>query len=275
MHLSNFVIKNSFPHNSNAIDDWQASEIVEGNWDGGLLLICDHARNYIPPPFNNLGLPASELERHIAYDIGMEDLTRALSKKLHAPAVLSTFSRLLIDPNRGEDDPTVLMRLSDGAVVPGNRYVDEGEKEQRLVKYHRPYHLAISKSIDRMIQHGHGPILISLHSFTAVWRGISRPWHAGVLWDRDARAANALLDELNVETDLLIGDNEPYSGFLENDTMNRHGTNRGLNHALLEVRQDLVANDIAISEWAERLSPKLRRIAAKPEMRAILPKTKR
>lgn len=232
-----------------------AFDYVEGDWAGGLLLICDHARNTIPDHYDNLGLPASELERHIAFDIGMEALTRRLAAMLGVPAVLSTFSRLLVDPNRAEDDPTVLMRLSDGAVVPGNRYADAAEKERRLSLYHRPYHEAIAASIDHMTAAGRSPILISLHSFTPVWRGFVRPWHAGVLWDRDARIVHPLIAALKEGGDLIVGDNEPYTGELTGDTMNRHGTCGGRAHAILEVRQDLLSDSSGVEHWAERLAP--------------------
>lgn len=255
--------------------EWPAAEIVDGHWDGQLLFVCDHARSAIPARYENLGLSEAQLSRHIAYDIGMEPLTRALAHKLSAPAVISTYSRLLLDPNRGEDDPTVLMRLSDGAVVPGNRYADAKERELRLNLYHRPYHRAISQSIDRMISGDRAPLLVSMHSFTPVWRGVSRPWHAGVLWDRDGRAAHALLSELSADKDLVVGDNEPYSGALTNDTMNRHGTQRGLSHVLLEVRQDLVADDAGVDAWAEKLAPIFQRIVDKPNITSILPEAER
>jgi predicted N-formylglutamate amidohydrolase len=232
-----------------------AFDYIEGDWAGGLLLICDHARNTIPDHYDNLGLPASELERHIAYDIGMEALTRRLADMLGVPAVLSTFSRLLVDPNRAEDDPTVLMRLSDGAVIPGNRNADAAEKERRLSLYHRPYHEAIAASIDHMTRVGRSPVLISLHSFTPVWRGFVRPWHAGVLWDRDARIVHPLIAALKAGGDLVVGNNEPYTGELTGDTMNRHGTCGGRSHAILEVRQDLLSDSAGIERWAERLAP--------------------
>lgn len=252
-----------------------AFDIVEGNWRGGLLLICDHARNAIPSHYENLGLTASQLARHIAYDIGMEALTRRLAEILGVPAVLSTYSRLLIDPNRGEDDPTVLMRLSDGAVVPGNRFADSAEKERRLNLYHRPYHQAISASIDHMMASGQPPMLISLHSFTPVWRGFVRPWHAGVLWDRDGRVAQKLIAALKEGGELIVGDNEPYTGELTGDTMNRHGTDRGISHALLEVRQDLVSDNAGVEHWAAILAPVFEQLLTVEGICDMLPPHKR
>ncbi len=252
-----------------------AFDIVEGNWTGGLLLICDHARNFVPPHYDNLGLSDAQLSRHIAYDIGMEALTRRLAGSLGVPAVLSTYSRLLIDPNRGVVDATVLMRLSDGAVVPGNRYADHAEKERRLSRYHRPYHKAISASIEHMMASGQSPIVISLHSFTPIWRGFVRPWHAGVLWDRDGRVAKPLIAALKEGGDLIVGDNEPYTGELTGDTMNRHGTCRGISHALLEVRQDLVSDSAGVEHWAARLAPIFEHLLTEEGICDVLPPHKR
>ncbi len=254
----------------NSTNNWPAYEVIDGNWSAGMLLLCDHASNALPAQYEHLGLSVAELNRHIAYDIGMRDLTLKLAQRLGVPAVLSTFSRLLVDPNRGEDDPTVLMRLSDGAVIPGNRYADAQEKERRLANYHRPYHNAITQAIDRMICDGKPPLLISMHSFTAVWRGVPRPWHAGILWDKDARAIRAFIEALERDGDLVVGDNEPYKGSLKNDTMYRHGTLRGLAHALLEVRQDLVSDERGIAEWADRLQPILKELMALPGINTIL-----
>lgn len=240
--------------------DTSPVEQISGDPHSGLLILCDHAGNAVPRAYGNLGLPPAEFERHIAYDIGVRALTFALADALGAPAVLSTFSRLLIDPNRGEDDPTLIMRLSDGAVVPGNARHDAAERERRLAAYHRPYHAAIAERIDAAIAAGYPPAILSVHSFTPVWRGVPRPWHAGVLWDRDPRFALPLLDCLRAEPDLVVGDNEPYDGALKNDCMYRHGTARGLAHALLEVRQDLIGNAAGVAAWAARLEPMVRRL---------------
>ncbi|WP_037546990.1 N-formylglutamate amidohydrolase [Stappia stellulata] len=240
--------------------DLSAVERLPGAPDSGLLILCDHAGNAVPRAYGTLGLPEAAFQRHIAYDIGVRALTFALARALNAPAVLSTFSRLLIDPNRGEDDPTLVMRLSDGAVVPGNADHDAAERERRLAAYHRPYHAAIAEQIDAAIGAGHPPAILSVHSFTPVWRGVPRPWHAGVLWDNDPRFARPLLERLRECPDLVVGDNEPYDGALKNDCMYRHGTVRGLAHALLEVRQDLIGDAAGVAEWADRLVPLLRQL---------------
>ena len=234
--------------------DARPFEVIDGSDDTGLIIICDHASNYVPAEFNGLGLPPEQLERHIAYDIGVADLTRRLAELLDAPAVLSNFSRLLIDPNRGLDDPTLVMRVSDGAVVPGNARIDQAGIEQRIEHYYRPYDDAVRAAIDRSLAKSIVPALLSIHSFTPMWRGYARPWHAGILWDSDGRFAHPLLEALRLEDGLVVGDNEPYTGELEGDMMNRHGTKRGLAHALLEVRQDLIAYEAGIEEWAQRLA---------------------
>ncbi|MHC5655912.1 N-formylglutamate amidohydrolase [Stappia sp. ICDLI1TA098] len=245
-------------------------EIVPGDPACGLLLLCDHASNALPARYGSLGLPERELQRHIGFDIGVRGLTLRLARAFGAPALLTTFSRLLIDPNRGEDDPTLVMRLSDGAVVPGNAHHDAAEREARLAAYHRPYHAAVSSAIDAAQAAGHRPAILSIHSFTPVWKGVSRPWHAGVLWDRDPRFAVPLIEALRQEPDLVTGDNEPYDGALKNDCMYRHGTSRGIAHALIEVRQDLIGDEAGIDAWAARLEPMLRRIIANsPALREI------
>jgi predicted N-formylglutamate amidohydrolase len=232
----------------------EACEIVAGRAESRLVLLCDHAANRVPPEYDGLGLPSAQFERHIAYDIGARDLTLGLAARLGATAVLSRFSRLLIDPNRGMDDPTLIMRLSDGAVVPGNRHVDAAERRHRIARFHQPYHEAVAASIARVRSNGHVPFLVSIHSFTPVWRGWPRPWHVGILWDRDEAVARAMIRGFLAQADLVVGDNEPYHGALEGDTLHTHGTRTGLPHALIEVRQDLIAGKTGVDEWVERVA---------------------
>jgi predicted N-formylglutamate amidohydrolase len=224
-----------------------------------LILICDHARNAVPPEIGDLGLPPEDMGRHIAWDVGARAVTLGLAARLGAGAVLSTFSRLVIDPNRGEDDPTLVMRLYDGSIIPGNRHVDRVEIERRRDAYHRPYHGAITEAIDETVEAGKSPVLISIHSFTPQFKGRpQRPWHVALLWDSDDRLQRPLLALLRAEGDLVVGDNEPYSGQLRGDCMWTHGMRRGLPHVLIEIRNDLIesANDQA--DWAARLAPMIR-----------------
>ncbi len=227
--------------------------ILPGRADAGLVLICDHADNAFPPGYGTLGLPSDQLQRHIAYDIGAAAVTRIIADALGLPAVMTRFSRLLIDPNRGADDPTLIMRLSDGAIVPGNRHLDEEERQKRIDRYYTPYHRAIDRVIDACMEAGTPPALFSIHSFTESWKGVPRPWHAGILWDRDQRLARPLIEQLEAEGTLIVGDNQPYSGALEGDCMWQHGTMRGLAHAIIEIRQDLIRDTAGQRAWAQRL----------------------
>jgi len=229
-------------------------EVIAGDCAAGVLLLCDHAANTIPLEYGALGMPPAELERHIAYDIGAAAVTRRLAERLSAPAVLTNFSRLLIDPNRGTDDPTLVMRLSDGAIVPGNAQIDADEIERRVARFYRPYDAAITAAIDGFLARGITPVILSIHSFTPVWRGWPRPWQVGILWDADPRFAVPLIDALRAEGDLTVGDNEPYDGALRGDVVYRHATVRGLANALVEVRQDLIADKTGAAAWGDRLA---------------------
>jgi predicted N-formylglutamate amidohydrolase len=246
-------------------------ERIDGDRAGGLLILCDHASNRVPTEYGDLGLPPSAFERHIAYDIGCEAMTRRMAARSGAPALMTRFSRLLIDPNRGEDDPTLVMRLSDGAIVPGNADVDAAERERRIARFHRPYHDAVAAEIDAMLATGTVPAIVSLHSFTPAWKGRPRPWHVGVLWDADPRINRALIDALRAGGDVLVGDNEPYDGALKNDTLYTHGTRRGIAHTLIEVRQDLIADPAEAAAWADRLWVVLAPLLDNPHIHALRP----
>jgi predicted N-formylglutamate amidohydrolase len=257
------------------MDDFAAIERIDGPDDSGVLLICDHASNALPAEYGSLGLGREAFDRHIAYDIGAAGVTRKLAALLGAPAVLSTFSRLLIDPNRGADDPTLVMRISDGALIPGNARIDEQEIDRRRTKFWRPYRDAIATYLDRMLTTPVTPAIVSIHSFTPVWKGFARPWHVALLWDVDARLARPLIDALGAERDLVVGDNEPYDGALEGDTMYDLGTKRGLPHVLVEIRQDLIGDDEGQAVWAEKLARVLAPILAEPDVHRIAPHASR
>ena len=249
--------------------DFPAFETIDGDPRAGLILICDHASNALPAEYDSLGLPAREFQRHIAYDPGAAAVTRGLASRLGAPAVLSCFSRLLIDPNRGDDDPTLIMRLSDGAVVPGNATITPAERAARIARYYAPYHAAVADAIAGARASGVVPAIFSMHSFTPVWRGVARRWHAGVLWDKDPRLAVPLIAELGADGALVVGDNEPYAGALRNDTLYRHATSAGLAHALLEVRQDLIADEAGVTARCDRLAAILQRLNADPALHEV------
>ncbi len=221
-----------------------------------LLFVCDHAGNALPEGAGTLGLEPARLREHIAYDIGAREATLALAEAYGAAGVLARYSRLYIDLNRSEDDPTLVMRLSDGRIIPANAAIDDVEMERRIREVYRPYHAAIAERIDGLIAQAVVPVLISVHSFTPSWKGQSRPWQVGVLWDKDERLARPLLAAFRAQG-LVTGDNEPYSGALHGDTMWQHGTRRGLPHVLIEMRQDLVASPEAARAFALSLKPAL------------------
>jgi predicted N-formylglutamate amidohydrolase len=248
---------------------FQPFEAIDGDFSKGLILLCDHARADLPEQYGTLGLPESEFARHIAYDIGVRAVTLGLAARLKVPAVLSTFSRLLIDPNRGEDDPTLVMRLSDGTVIPGNHPITAGEIEFRKRNFHRPYHQAIEDAIGQALATGTVPVVFSIHSFTDKWKGFRRHWEGAVLWDNDPRFAKPLIGEMEATGELIVGDNEPYDGALKNDTMYRHCTRRGLAHALIEIRQDLIGDDDGVRWWIDLLTPILERLNGLAELHEV------
>jgi predicted N-formylglutamate amidohydrolase len=247
---------------------------VQGPLDSGVLLLCDHASNALPPAYGRLGLPAREFERHIAYDIGAARATEVMADLLGAPALFTTYSRLLIDPNRGADDPTLVMRLSDGAIVPGNARIDAAEIEHRRRAFWQPYHDAIEDLLSRMAATGVVPAIVAMHSFTPFWKDVPRPWHIGLLWDNDPRLAGPLLEALAAEPDLQpwaekVGDNEPYDGALPGDTIDTHATRHGLANVLIEVRQDLMTSDADAEAWGRRLARLLAPILRRPDMHEV------
>jgi predicted N-formylglutamate amidohydrolase len=233
---------------------------IEGDASTGLLILCDHAENTIPESYGTLGLKAQDLHRHIAHDLGAAAVAERLAEGLGAPAVLSRFSRLLIDPNRGLDDPTLIMQISDGLIVPGNVGLDREEVQARIERHYLPYHQAIEHALEAAVAVGKPPVIVSIHSFTQAWKGLPRPWAGGVLWDQDPRLALPLLEALRTTPGLQVGDNVPYSGQLKGDTLYRHGTRRGLAHALVEIRQDLILGPEGQDEWALRLAHALHKV---------------
>jgi predicted N-formylglutamate amidohydrolase len=237
-----------------------AYRTIDGDARAGLLILCDHAENTIPTAYDRLGLKEQDLHRHIAYDLGAASVAERLAESLGVPAILSRFSRLLIDPNRGFDDPTLMMQITDGLIVPGNVGLDANTLQRRIDTYYKPYHQAITRAVDKAIALGKPPVIVSIHSFTQAWKGVHRPWAVGVLWDKDPRLALPLLEALRAIPGIEVGDNVPYSGQLKGDTLYQHGTVRGLAHALVELRQDLILGPEGQAEWAERLSRVLRKV---------------
>ncbi len=222
-----------------------------GRW----LVTCDHASNRVPDwvAGGDLGIAAEDMARHIAWDVGAAGLTRALAERLDSPAILSDFSRLVIDPNRGEFDPTLVMRLYDGTIIPANRHLTAEGIEERLDRLYRPYHAAYARLADRRPD----TVILAIHSFTPVLKGRPpRPWHVGVLHSHlDSRLSLALIARLQGQTDICTGDNEPYSGHLPGDAVDRHALAHGRHNTLVEVRNDLISAPADQRHWADRLAP--------------------
>jgi len=232
-----------------------------------VLLTCDHASNAVPASLGGLGLPQAELARHIGWDIGAGAVTRLLAARLDAPAILAGYSRLVIDCNRDPDDPTSIPETSDGTVVPGNRDLAPAECEARRAAIFAPYHAAIEDWIATRLARGIVPAVLSIHSFTPVFAGAARPWHVGVLWDRDPRLPVPLLAALRADPALVVGDNEPYSARMPAGyTVRHHAVARGLPHVAIELRQDLVGDDAGAARWAAILAAALAPSLARAEL---------
>jgi len=228
------------------------------------LLTCDHYGRAIPRILGDLGLPAGEFERHIAWDVGIAGVADALSKHLDAHLIAQRYSRLVIDCNRPPAAPSSIPRISDATVIPGNEGLAGEAIRARREAIFEPYH--------RRSRDGIPTVLVSLHSFTPVYAGIARPWHIGTLYHRDANLPPLLLKLLRAETDLVVGDNEPYAVSDETDyTIPVHGEARGLMNSGLEIRQDLLADPAGQSQWADRLARILAEIEVMMRAQRLLP----
>ncbi|HEY1301580.1 MAG TPA: N-formylglutamate amidohydrolase [Stellaceae bacterium] len=218
-------------------------------------LTCDHGGRAIPRRLGRLGLSEADLARHIAWDIGIAAVGRQLSERLDATLAVQAYSRLVIDCNRDPAVPSSIPEISESTEIPGNRGLSEADRRARREGVFEPYHRTIASALDRRRAAGRDTVLVALHSFTPVFKGVSRRWHAGILYNRDARLARPLLALLRAEPGLLVGDNEPYAvGDLTDYTVPVHGERRGLPHVEIEIRQDLITEAAGQAEWAGRLA---------------------
>ncbi len=249
------------------------------------VLACDHASRAVPRALGTLGLTEAQLSRHIAWDIGAGALAEALAQRLGIAVVACGYSRLVIDCNRRLDDPTSIVETSDGERIPGNLGLTSAARALRAREIFAPYHAALAAELDAVATAAAAsvpapapaqvqtqtqtpvpdlrPALIAIHSFTDVFGGCARPWHCGILWDRDPRLALPLLAALRAEPGLVVGDNEPYSGRHPADyTVDTHGERHGRPHVCIEVRQDLLVDAAGIAAWADRLASPLAALLA-------------
>ncbi len=219
------------------------------------LLIGDHAGNAVPQQLRALGVSDTDLDRHIGWDIGIGTLGAMLAERIDAVFVCQTYSRLVIDCNRSAAQPDAIADVSDGTPVPGNRDLSDADRARRFAEIHEPYQAAIGAELARRDAAGLATTLVALHSFTPSMRGQDRPWHIGILHDGgDTRFAQAMLDVLHAEPDLVVGDNEPYRMDQIDYTIPRHAYPRARPYAEIEIRQDLLATPEGCAEWADRLA---------------------
>lgn len=231
-----------------------AYRIIGHDRPGRWLVTCDHASNRVPDwvAGGDLGIAAADMQRHIAYDLGAAGVAERLAAALDSPAILSDFSRLVIDPNRGEDDPTLVMRLYDGTIIPANRHIDTAGIAERVARLYRPYHDAYATLAARRPD----TVIVAVHSFTPCLKGRPpRPWQVGILHSHlDERLSRALIRRLQAEGGLCVGDNEPYHGHLPGDAIDRHALSSGRLNTLIEVRNDLITTAETQQDWADSLA---------------------
>ena len=240
-------------------------ETLNPNGKANIVFICEHASNHIPDEYDNLGLSDEQLELHIAWDIGIAEVTEKIAKALDAPAVIANFSRLLIDANRALDQHGLIPTVSDGHEISGNMNLSKIDIDRRINEYYHPFHDTADNIIREKAGNNHAPIIFNMHSFTPHMSGFDRPWHTGMLWNKDKRAASALMERFQ-NRGLIVGDNEPYSGQELNHTMNTHGTRHGFPHVNIEIRQDEINHQTGIEKWCDILIEDLEAIRNLPEM---------
>lgn len=232
-----------------AADEPAAVETLREDSLSRLVLVCDHAGRHIPRALGDLGLPAAERERHIAWDIGALGVAQRLSETFDATLVWQNYSRLVVDCNRPPDSAELFTECSEATVVPGNVGIDDAMRNARLEHIYRPYHDRIAQLLDARA--GRDTVFVAVHSFTPVYHGRSRPWHIGVLHNDDAPYARAVLRELEGIDDIVVGENEPYRIDGKDHTIPAHPKARGLDYALLEIRQDEIADSAGQARWAD------------------------
>lgn len=238
-----------------APDEPAAFEVIADQRRSPFFITCDHAGKRLPRALGSLGLPDSELDRHIAWDLGAAQVARLLARELGAFAILQTYSRLVIDCNRPLDVPSSIPVISEHTVIPGNQQLSPEQKAERARAIFQPYHERILSEFERRAQIAQPSVFVAVHSFTPSFKGVSRPWHTGMLYNRDVRLGRALIDLLRRDPDLVVGDNEPYSvSDLSDYGVVVYGEKRGIPHVEIEIRQDLLADHAGQEAWAKRFA---------------------
>ena len=234
-------------------DEGPAVDMREG--DGPFVVACEHASNRLPRSLGSLGLSPSDLERHIAWDPGAADVADGLAARLRGDLLKQRFSRLAIDCNRSPELPDAIATLSENTVIPGNLGLSAEARDSRIAAVWAPFHAALEALLDRRRRERQPTALVTVHSFTPVYRGAARPWHVGIISTDERSLADAVLDGLRRDRTLTVGDNEPYSAKDNVDyTIRRHGRDRGLPHVMIEIRNDLLRAASDIAAWTELLT---------------------
>lgn len=222
-----------------------------------LVILCDHASNAIPAEYGTLGLGREAREAHIAWDPGALPVARAMSRRLDAPLAFCTVSRLVIDCNRSLDAPDLIVETSETTAIPGNADLPDGERRRRIAQVHAPYHAAVEGLVDDRLDAEREVVLAAIHSFTPVYRGVARPWEVGIIFNRDRRLADALIEGLRADG-TVVGENEPYSpADRVYYTLTRHAEGRGLASVMIEIRNDLIRDAASQADWAQRIGAHL------------------
>ncbi len=234
------------------LDEEPAVEVRDGS--GRFVVVSEHASNRLPRALGLLGLTPADLKRHIAFDPGAAELALLIAEKTGGALVRQRYSRLAIDCNRSPELPDAIATVSETTVIPGNRDLSAAAREARVAAIWRPFHDALTALLDERRRLSRPTVLVTIHSFTPIYRGVARPWHAGIITTAERRFADAVLAELRRDRSLVVGDNQPYSAKDNVDyTIRRHGFDRGLANVMIEVRNDLLTNGEAIADWARRL----------------------
>lgn len=239
-------------------------EVFNGDGGSDFVVICEHAGRLIPEALGDLGLPESELTRHIAWDIGARDIAVALAHKLDAPLFMQRYSRLVCDCNRRPDVPAFVPVISESTEIPGNRDLSDAQVAARAREIFHPFHDHVTEVLDRRAAEGRTTMLVTIHSFTPVFNGVGRPWEIAVLYNRDKTLSPMMLDILRQTTAYTVGDNEPYHVGDDTDyAIPVHGEARGLPCVEIEIRNDLTQGDEAVEQWSSLLASSLRAAAAR------------